>query len=105
MKEQEDLEIPLHPANDKMRALESELRASQRQIAKLLEVVENQQEQLNSQGSTIERVDRILMEILSGRTWRTLRATGELIKRLAPSRLGGNSNKSIALSDKRSYLV
>jgi GT2 family glycosyltransferase len=104
MNEQDDLEVRFHAVNDKVSVLQSELRASQHQIAKLLEAIEKQQDRLNSQESTIGRVDRILMEILSGRTWRTLRATGELVKKLAPSRLGGNSRKSVALSRKRSYL-
>src|SRR5437588_933024 len=105
MNGQDDLEVRFHQVNKKISTLEYELRASQHQIAKQLEAIEKQQDRLNSQESTIGRVDRILMEILSGRTWRTLRATGELVKKFAPSRLGGNSRKSVAVSRQRSYLV
>ena len=87
---------------NKLRQLETELRASQRQIVNLLELINKQQEQLNEHSSSIVRLDRILMEILTGRTWRTLRAAGEIVKRFVPSRSASGSTK---LADVRSYLV
>ncbi len=105
MDEGNDLEAQVRAANEKVRELESDLRASQRQIARVLELIERQQRQLNSQESSVARLDRILMEILTGRTWRTLRATGHLIKKLVPVHVGGNAGQSVALTRKRSYLV
>ncbi len=90
------------PNQRKLLQLESELRASQRQIINLLELINKQQEQLNEHSSSIVRLDRILIEILTGRTWRTLRAAGEVVKRFVPSRPGTESRK---LADMRSYLV
>jgi O-antigen biosynthesis protein len=66
--------------------LQSELKFSQRQIETLLEIVERQEAQLSAHESSIGRLDHILMELLTGRTWRTLSAAGKLIKKLAPSR-------------------
>lgn len=105
MDERNDLETRLRAANDKVRELESDLRASQRQIAGALELIERQQHHLDSQDSSLARLDRILMEMLTGRTWRTLRAAGNVIKRLVPSNVSGNSRHSVALTRKRSYLV
>src|SRR5581483_3704379 len=98
MKEQEQVE-------SRLRELEAELKQSKRETARLLEFIERQQDQLNSQGSIVARLDYTMNELLSGRTWRTLRATGNLLKKLAPARLSGNGSNSIALSRKRSYLV
>ncbi len=105
MNEGAGLDAQIKAAEEKLRELETQLMASKRQIAKVLEMVERQQEQLNTQNSAVARLDRIIMELLTGRTWRTLRATGDLVKRLVPSRLARNGGGSIALSDKRSYLV
>jgi O-antigen biosynthesis protein len=66
--------------------LQSELKLSHRQIETLLEILERQQAQLSANESSIARLDRILMELLTGRTWRTLSAAGKLIKKLAPLR-------------------
>ncbi len=104
MNNQGEVDAQLRTVNEKLRELEAELKQSKRQMARMLELVERQQYQLNSQDSAVARLDRILMELLTGRTWRTLRATGDVIKRLVPSRLGGNG-KSVALTNKRSYLV
>lgn len=80
---QDSLEPQLERALDE---LQSELKLSQRQIQTLLEIVERQEARLSAHESSIARLDRILMELLTGRTWRTLSAAGKLIKRLAPSR-------------------
>jgi len=86
----------------KLRQLEGELKATQKQLASLVEILGTHQKQLEEQQSSVARLDRILMELLTGRTWRTLRATGEFVKRFVPRRNGGSSNK---LAGSRSYLV
>ena len=105
MNENDDVETRLEATNDRVRELQSELRASQKQIAKLLGMVEKQQDRLNSQESTVTRLDRVVMEIITGRTWRALRASGDLVKRILPRLRGSAEGDSIALSHKRSYLV
>ncbi len=105
MNQQDDLEAQLRAAKDKLQQLEADVLMSQRQIAKILEVIEKQQDQLNSQGSSVGRIDQTLSELMGGRTWRALRAAGNLIKRLVPSREGGGAGSSVALTDKRSYLI
>src|SRR5437588_4234155 len=98
MDRQDSLEAQLQQA---LEQLQAELKTSQQQIRNLLEVIERQSVQLASQESSIARLDRILMELLTGRTWRTLRAAGDLIKRFAPSRAA--SEQGIARNG--SYLV
>ncbi len=86
----------------KLRQLEAELKATQKQLAAVVELLGTHKKQIEDQGSSIARLDRILMEILTGRTWRTLRATGEFVKRFVPRTAGPGSNK---LAGPRSYLV
>jgi O-antigen biosynthesis protein len=83
MDRQDSLQAQLQRA---LEELQSKLKFSQRQIEALLEVVERQEAQLSAHESSIARLDRILMELLTGRTWRTLSAAGKLIKKFAPSR-------------------
>lgn len=73
-------------AADTVQQLKLQLKASERQITRLVELLERQQSQLASQEASIARLDRILMEILTGRTWRALRAAGDLIKKVVPLR-------------------
>jgi GT2 family glycosyltransferase len=98
-------EVRIEELQIRLKQLESDLQASQRQIAQILETVELQQQQLRSQGTAISRVDRIQMEMLTGRVWRMLRGTSELIKKIVPTRLYNSGNQSVALSPKRSFLV
>lgn len=100
MSQQDPLEAQLKAANESLRQLQDELKASQRQISALVDLVEKHDAQLTSQDTSIARLDRILMEILTGRTWRTLRAAGDLIRKLSPARGGAAS-----ASGRRSYLV
>ena len=67
-----------------MDQLRTELRASERQVARLLEMFEEQQRQVNSQQATLVRVERILMDVVTGRLWRTLRAVGGIVKAILP---------------------
>lgn len=98
MNEHDAVQAQLKAANESIAHLEHELAASQRQIASLLELIEKHDSQITAQESSIARLDRILMEILTGRTWRTLRAAGDLIRKLTPAR-------GASLSGRRSYLV
>ncbi|MBV9156031.1 MAG: glycosyltransferase [Acidobacteriaceae bacterium] len=105
MKQEATPEAQLEATNEALRQLQSQLKKSERQIASLTELVEKHQFQLTAQQSSIARLDRILMEMLTGRTWRTLRAAGDLVKKLSPSNLFRSGTESVALSPKRSYLV
>lgn len=102
MSEQESIEAQLKSANEALRRLREEQKATQRQLGALLELVEKHDSQITAQETSIARLDRILMEILTGRTWRTLRAAGDLIRKLTPARAGGSS---VSHSGKRSYLM
>lgn len=107
MNQQDLREADLGAANETIRQLQSELRTSQRQLARLVDLVEQQQTQLASHESSIARLDRILMEMLTGRVWRTLNSAGKLAKRFLPgrARLAGLDGPSISFSRKQSYLV
>ena len=56
----------------------------------MLGVLEKQQARLNAQETSVARLDRILMEILTGRTWRALRFAGEVAKKILPSRVASS---------------
>ncbi len=93
----------LEATNQRLRQLEKQLELIQEQAAGILEFLRKQERRLADHESSIARLDRILMEILNGRTWRTLRATGDLVKRLFPKRTG--SSASVALTDQKSFLI
>lgn len=103
MIQQDSLEAQLDAAKDKLRQLQSELKTSERQIAKMLDLISKQQKQLDAHASSIARLDRILMELLTGRIWRTLRAVSEVARKFVPSR--SYASGSVALTRARSYLV
>lgn len=71
---------------EELKRLQSELTETQLQVTRLLNLLEKQQIRLNTQETSIARLDRILMEILTGRTWRALRFAGDFAKRILPSR-------------------
>jgi O-antigen biosynthesis protein len=98
MSEHDALEAQLKAANESIQQLQDDLKTSQRQIAAMLQLVEKHDSQITAQETSIARLDRILMEILTGRTWRTLRAAGDLIRKLTPARGGSHSGR-------RSYLI
>ena len=79
------LEERLEHAQQAHEHLKAELEASRHQIGRILDLLEKQEAELASQQSSIARLDRILMELLTGRTWRALQAGGKLIKRFVPS--------------------
>ena len=84
-------------AAEELRKLQSQFAASERHMARVLEILESQESQLAAQHASIARLDRILMELLTGRTWRTLRAAGKLLGKLAPGRSNGISGDSHAV--------
>lgn len=104
MKQQDLVDGHLESANETIRRLQSELKASQRELARLLEIVEKQQLQLTSHETSIARLDRILMELLTGRLWRTLQAAAKLAKKFIPSR-ASSQDLSLPAGWKGSYLV
>ncbi len=105
MNEEAPLEAQLEAANEAVRQLRSQLKSCERQILALTELIEKHQFQLTTQQASIARLDRILMELLTSRTWRTLRAAGEVIKKLNLSHPFRSRSDSIALSSTRSYLI
>src|SRR6516164_212136 len=98
-------ESRLEAANEQLRQVQAELRASQRQLKRLLELVEKHQLQLTAHESSIARLDRIIMEMLTGRVWRTLRAAGDLAKRFLPGSGSDNADSTVLSSRQRSFLV
>lgn len=105
MEGQQTTEAQLAAANKKLARLEAELAISQQQIVRLLELIAKQQDRSDLQQSSIARLDRTLMEILTGRTWRTLRSIGELAKKIAPSGSGSRASSVDSRSSKASYLA
>lgn len=111
MNQQESLEAPnraidaqTENATDQNRQLRAELRVVQRQLARALELLEQQQTQLAAHDMSIARLDRILMELLTGRLWRTLRATGQLVSRFLPSP-AGSEDAAVVRGRHNSFLV
>jgi GT2 family glycosyltransferase len=104
MVQQDELEAQLRASNEALEQLRSEFRISQRQLTRALELLDKQQLQLTTHETSIARLDRILMELLSGRVWRTLSATGKLVKRILPSRYS-STGEMVARGRENSYLV
>jgi GT2 family glycosyltransferase len=98
--EQGSLEEQLKAAKDALRRVQEEQKATQRQMGMILELLEKHDGRITAQETSTARLDRILMEILTGRTWRTLRAAGDLIRKLTPGRGAGGLQ-----GGKRSYLM
>jgi GT2 family glycosyltransferase len=90
MTQTESLETSLAASRQEVDQLRTELKASERQLARLLAMFEEQQRQVNSQQATLVRVERILMDVVTGRLWRTLRAVGGVVKAIIPGEGGLN---------------
>lgn len=73
-------------ANARLSQLEAELATARKQIVRLLELLAKEHDRSDLQQSSIARLDHTLMELLTGRTWRTLRSLGEFVKKVAPGR-------------------
>lgn len=95
----------LKSLRSKVVTLETESKFLRGQLLQLYEAFERQEQLLRSQQATVSRVDRIQMEMLTGRLWRGLRAASDLAKRFVPGKLLGGGGMSIARSDIRSHLV
>ncbi len=80
--------------NRRLSQLEAELATSQKRIVKILELLAKQQDQSDLQQSSIARLEHTLTELLTGRTWRTLRSLGELAKKISPSPSGAGRPKT-----------
>lgn len=91
----------LQATQQRLRELEKQLELAYKQTAEILEIIQKQEVRLAEHESSISRLDRILMELLTGRIWRTLSAAGQLAKRFLPGRGGTDS---IALTLEESYL-
>lgn len=104
MVQQDEVEAQLRASNEALQQLRSEFRISQRQLTRALELLDKQQLQLTVHETSIARLDRILMELLSGRVWRTLSATGKLVKRILPSRYSA-AGDLVARGRENSFLV
>ena len=89
MNQTDSLDALLAASREEVDQLRTELRASEKQLARLLEIFEEQQRQVNSQQATLVRVERILMDVVTGRLWRTLRAVGNVVKSIMPGEGGG----------------
>src|SRR4051794_3584282 len=104
MTEQHASELQLEQLREKIRQLESELKQSNFRITQVLEAVESQGESLRAQQTSIARLERIQMEMITGRAWRALRAATDLVRRFVPGSRRSSSD-SVALTKKLSYLV
>jgi GT2 family glycosyltransferase len=88
----EDLEMQLHAAQEEITRLKSDLRASERNLAYILELLSQHQGLLNTHQSSIVRLDRVFTDVTNGRLWRTLRAAGAVVKKFLPAPHTENGN-------------
>jgi GT2 family glycosyltransferase len=102
MDQLDSLEAHLDAARQEIKQLRSELRASEKHLARLLELFERQQEQMDTQRASLIRLDRILMDVTTGRTWRSLRAAGAILKKFFPA---GDRADSLSVGRKNTFLV
>src|SRR5947199_10739822 len=104
MTEQHASELHVQELKDKIRHLESELEQSNFRMTQVLEALESHAQKLRAQQTSIARLERIQMEMITGRAWRALRAATDLVKRFVPASRRSSSD-SVALTEKLSYLV
>jgi GT2 family glycosyltransferase len=95
MDQSESIEERLKSAHEEIRQLRSELRASEVHLARTLEMLEAQQGQLDSHQASIIRVDRVLMDLTTGRLWRTLRAAGSIVKKFLPADAENGASQNV----------
>jgi GT2 family glycosyltransferase len=105
MNESGSLEALLAVAREEISQLKAELRTSERNVARLLEMFEEQQRIVNTQQATLVRIERVLMDVVTGRVWRTLRAAGNVIKKVIPGTETHANGTSHLLARKNTYLV
>src|SRR3954465_600630 len=104
MTEQDASELRGEELKERIRHLESKLAQSNAQLTQILEILESQGESLRAQQTSIARLERIQMEMITGRAWRALRAATDLVRRFVPGSRRPSSD-SVALTKKLSYLV
>jgi O-antigen biosynthesis protein len=100
----ESLEANLKAAREEIQQLRSELRASEQHLARTLEMLEAQREQIDNHQASIVRLDRVFMDVTTGRLWRTLRATGNIVKKFLPESRS-ESNGTATAGRKNTHLV
>ena len=96
----QDIESQIRAAQDEITRLKADLRASERNLAYVLELLSQHQGLLNTHQASIVRLDRVFTDVTSGRLWRTLRAVGEVVKKFFPSHVAENGN-----GKRNTYLV
>ncbi len=82
------MEALLAAAREEISQLKTELRTSEKNIARLLEMFEEQQRLVNNQQAALLRVENTLTEVVTGRIWRTLKAAGAIVQRVMPGKSG-----------------
>ena len=105
MHREDTSDAQLEAANRRLSQLEGELATSQKQIVKLLDLLAKQHDRSDLQQSSIARLDYTLMELLTGRTWRTLRSMGELAKKIARTGARGGRASTPPGRSQSSYLA
>lgn len=105
MIEQYVSELEIEELREKVRHLESELEQSNSRMAQVLEALESQKQKLRAQQTSLARLERIQMEMITGRAWRMLRSVTDFLKRFVPASQFASPSDSVALSDKLSFLV
>jgi GT2 family glycosyltransferase len=105
MTQTDSFESLLAVARDEIGQLKADLKASEKNIARLLQMFEEQQRLVNSQQATLVRMERVLMDVVSGRVWRTLRAAGGVIKKVIPGGSAHPNGTSLLIARKNTYLV
>ena len=88
----DDLESQIRAAQEEITRLKADLRASERNLAYILELLSQHQNLLNTHQSTIVRLDRVFTDVTNGRLWRTLKAAGGVVKRFLPMHLAENGS-------------
>ena len=88
----EDLESQIRAAQEEITRLKADLRASEKNLAYVLELLSQHQGLLNAHQSSIVRLDRVFTDVTNGRLWRALRAAGTVAKRFLPSHVAENGN-------------
>lgn len=89
----------------RIQKLEAHIKTSRMQMSKLVELVESQGEQLRAQQSSVARVDRIQMEMMTGRVWRTLRVASGIAQKLLRRREPETQNATTILDSKPAFLI
>jgi GT2 family glycosyltransferase len=104
VKQQDPVEVNGTATEDQIRRLQAELRSTQRQLSQALTMLEKHESRLAGQDTSIARLDRILMELLTSRIWRTLSAGGKIAKRLLPGR-DSEADAEVVQGKGNSFLV